>query len=59
MIGYHTANEHERNRIMRANQIFCFLSGGGSPRGVTSRSADIFTLNFIQALPNSDQLLPP
>jgi hypothetical protein len=35
---------------MRANQIFCSLSGGGGSRGVTSRSADIFTLNFIQAL---------
>jgi len=38
---------------MRANQFFCFLSGGGGSRGVTSRSADIFTLHFIQAFRHS------
>ena len=45
------ANRREKKSgSMRANQFFCFLSGGGGLRGVTSRSADIFTLNFIQAL---------
>ena len=51
MIGSHAANRREKKSgSMRANQIFCFLSGGGGSRGVTSRSADIFTLHFIQAL---------